>query len=57
MLVYVGLLRWNPLIALTGGSLVYVLVFASTEGRRLTSFVRRIVRKPEADTIGIATSA
>jgi O-antigen/teichoic acid export membrane protein len=57
MLVYVGLLRWNPLIALTGGSLVYLFVFASTEGRRLTSFVRRIVQKPDADTIGIATSA
>ena len=52
MLAYVALLQWNPMIALAGGSLVYLIGFASTDGRRLTSFIRMIARKGAVEAIG-----
>lgn len=51
MLAYTALLQWNALIALAGGSLVYIIGFAGTDGRRFPSFVRMIVRRPTVDTI------
>jgi O-antigen/teichoic acid export membrane protein len=52
MLAYVALLQWNPMIALAGGSLVYLIGFAGTDGRRLTSFIRMIARKGAVEAIG-----
>ena len=52
MLAYVALLQWNPTIALAGGSLVYLIGFAGTDGRRLTSFIRMIARKGAVEATG-----
>jgi O-antigen/teichoic acid export membrane protein len=51
MLAYVALLQWSPLFALTGASLVYVIGFAGTDGRRLTAFIRMIARKNAVEAL------
>jgi hypothetical protein len=40
------------MIALAGGSLVYLIGFAGTDGRRLTSFIRMIARKGPVEATG-----
>jgi PST family polysaccharide transporter len=50
VILYLVLARWNVGVALASGSAVYVAGLMGSDGPRLASFLRTIVRKPPGST-------
>ena len=51
MIIYLALAEWNVWAALASGSALYVAGLVESDGPRLASFLRTIVRKPPGNTL------
>jgi O-antigen/teichoic acid export membrane protein len=51
MIIYLALAEWNVWAALASGSALYVAGLVGSDGPRLASFLRTIVRKPPGNTL------